>query len=131
MKDILFNKYWKISMLTILHAIYVKNCFLIFGIVGLSMPIDAIRVPCAFLTCTVIPMLLGILFVDHIEIWLISLPIQFAVGICAWCLGYMTFTTFLQGLICSACILVPQAVAVGIKYLYRKIKSSKLTDAKE
>ncbi|MGM9637491.1 MAG: hypothetical protein ACI3YK_05855 [Eubacteriales bacterium] len=116
-------KYAKMIALILLHAVFVANSPMIVMGIGFALvnflPND-FAVFFALLACIVTIILLGIICVDDIKTWLISLPVQYLVsGIAVWKSGGSILVVFLLTLLA----LMPQAIGVGIKFLYRRRKS--------
>ncbi|MGM9681343.1 MAG: hypothetical protein ACI3XR_07555 [Eubacteriales bacterium] len=119
-------KYAKMIALILLHALFVANSPMVVMGIGFALvnflPND-FAVFFALLACVVTIILLGIICVDDIKTWLISLPVQYLVdGIAVWkFVGGSILVVFLLTLLA----LIPQAIGVGIKFLYRWRKSKR------
>lgn len=132
MKIFADNHTWRLSLLCLLHAIYVALSGMIFVMIGLltneMFDVEAISVGVAFLVCVAIPLLIGVAMTKATKTksWLISLPIQFIISVGIQSMGIgMTSDQFTTQIITAIICLVFQSVGVGIKLVLLKRQFTK------
>lgn len=136
MKKILTSKsFIKLAILIALQALYAGVSLFIALAVGLLtaelIGIEAIAMLLTAIVYFGIPILLGFLLVDRVKWWLISLPVQFLLGLGFQFTFLNPFSLVFDGsigelleMITYALIpLIAQAVGVGIKLLWLKRKA--------
>ncbi len=113
----------RIGLLTIPMSVY-TGCFPYFFVYMLFL---TRTVTGAFLISAVLPILLGILLVNQIKWWIVSLPVQLLIytGILSVVVGVGGVNGLLEKLCYVLFLLLAQSVGVGSRMVYRKIKSRK------
>ncbi|MGM9681064.1 MAG: hypothetical protein ACI3XR_06120 [Eubacteriales bacterium] len=125
MKNIL-----RLSILTLLHALFFANIGYIFVIVLFAIaeiiPSDEIAVGCTILVCIAVPLFMGMIAVNNIKWWLISIPIQFVLDVGIRCAGIGAgFDEFSYIVLHATAFLACQAAGVGIRILFSRLKAKK------
>lgn len=157
MKDVIKTpSFIRLSILTVLQAVYagfafyifllmMYVCYMIVSLMNLSNEAEAITAyPAEIIVLVIlllIPPILGLFLVDRPRWWVRSIPVQILLGIVTIYIGWnllfydpdpealQLFGPISIGFsaILSMLFLLPQAVGVGIKALWLKLKAKKGT----
>ncbi|MGM9681341.1 MAG: hypothetical protein ACI3XR_07545 [Eubacteriales bacterium] len=135
----------KVILLDIINLLFCANTFYI--LLFLTLPIaemlpesfresdimNTIWLCAVFVVIVFVLGLLAIMLVDNIKLWIITLPIQFVLLVLVQVapVGQQFAEGIIEQVLYAIVILSIQAVGVGMKLLYRKIKSRKKSVAKE